>query len=67
MKNFVKRKFESNIRQGKLAEISDLLINYISIIEREAFKHVSVDTLYKILKSLNVSMKELIENNRQEK
>lgn len=67
MKNFVKRKFEPNIRQGKLAEISDLLINYISIIEREAFKHVSVDTLYKILKSLNVSMKELIENNRQEK
>lgn len=65
--NIVKRRHELNIGQEKLAEASDLSINYISRIERGASKHVSADTLYKISKSLNVSMEELMENNKQEK
>ena len=65
--NIVKRRHELNISQEKLAEASDLSINYISRIERGASKHVSADTLYKISKSLNVSMEELMENNKQEK
>ena len=59
--NIVKRRHELNISQEKLAEASDLSINYISRIERGASKHVSADTLYKISKSLNVSMEELME------
>ena len=46
--NIVKRRHELNISQEKLAEASDLSINYISRIERGASKHVSADTLYKI-------------------
>ena len=65
--NIVKRRHELNISQEKLAEASDLSINYISRIERGVSKHVSADTLYKISKSLNVSMEELMENNKQEK
>lgn len=58
--NIVKRRHELNISQEKLAEASDLSINYISRIERGVSKHVSADTLYKISKSLNVSMEELM-------
>lgn len=65
--NIVKRRHELNISQEKLAEASDLSINYISRIEHGASKHVSADTLYKISKNLNVSMEELMENNKQEK
>ena len=54
--NIVKRRHELNISQEKLAEASDLSINYISRIERGVSKHVSADTLYKISKSLDRSL-----------
>lgn len=59
--NIVKRRHALNISQETLAEASDLSINYISRIERGASKQVSANTLYKISKSLNVSMEELME------
>ncbi|MBB1123206.1 helix-turn-helix domain-containing protein [Limosilactobacillus albertensis] len=59
--NIANRRHALNISQEKLAEASDLSINYISRIERGASKHISAESLYKISKSLNISMESLME------
>ncbi|MFR0509538.1 helix-turn-helix domain-containing protein [Limosilactobacillus reuteri subsp. suis] len=59
--NIAKRRHALNISQEKLAEASDLSINYISRIERGASKHISAESLYRISKSLNISMETLME------
>lgn len=56
----VKRRKELNITQEKLAEKSNLSINYISRIERGSSTNISANSLYKISKALNVPMELLM-------
>ena len=64
-KNIVKRRKELNITQEKLAESSDLSINFISRIERGVSTHISADTLFNISKALNFSMENLITDSEE--
>lgn len=48
--------------QEELDENSDLSINFISRIERGSSTHISANSLFKISKTLNVVMEELMDN-----
>lgn len=59
-KNIVKRRKKLNITQEKLAENSNLSINFISRIERGVSTHISADTLFNVSRALNISMESLV-------
>ena len=61
IKNMIKYRKEANLSQEKLAELSDLSINYIGEIERNTRK-VSIDTIEKIAIGLNVKPNELLDS-----
>lgn len=56
----VSRRKELNLTQEKLAESSNLSINYISRIERGTSSHISAISLYKIANALNMPMEVLM-------
>lgn len=58
--NVSKRRHELNMTQEQLAELSDLSINFISKVERGAATDIKANTLYRLAKSLNVSMESLL-------
>lgn len=58
-KNIVKRRHELHMTQQKLAELSDLSINFISRLERGGSTEVSSSTLKRLADALGVSMDSL--------
>ena len=58
-KNVRNRRLELNLSQERLAELADLHPNYISLIERSKC-NLSVVTLYKLAKALEVEICNLI-------
>lgn len=58
--NVSSRRHELGMTQEKLAELSDLSINFISKVERGAATDIKAGTLHSLAKALNVSMDELM-------
>lgn len=58
--NVASRRHELGMIQEKLAELSDLSINFISKVERGAATDIKAGTLQSLAKALNVSMDELM-------
>lgn len=58
--NVSSRRHELGMTQEKLAELSDLSINFISKVERGAATDIKAGTLQSLAKALNVSMDELM-------
>lgn len=63
--NNIKRiRKEKNLTQEKLAEISDLSISYVKQIEStKDYKNLTLTTMLKISKALEVSINELFKDN----
>lgn len=61
--NIARERHKQNMTQEQLSEFSDLTINYLSKIERGTVKQVGANTLYKISKSLGVTMDSLMTGN----
>ena len=57
IKEFRKR---AGLTQAKLAELTDMSINYVGLIERGK-RSAAVDTLYRISKVLDVELKEIFD------
>lgn len=62
--NIKKYRKLNNLTQEQLAEMADLSSSYIKQIESEKyFKNITLNTLFKISKALDVEITELFENN----
>ena len=57
-----KKKHLSGMTQEKLAEYSNLSVNYISKIEREKKQNVSIEKLVDICNALNISVEEILDS-----
>lgn len=64
-KNIANERRKQKMTQEQLAEFSDLTVNYLSKIERGLAKKISVASLYKITKTLNISTDYLIQQNQE--
>ena len=64
-KNIANERRKQKMTQEQLAEFSDLTVNYLSKIERGLAKKISVESLYKITKALNISTDYLIQQNHE--
>lgn len=64
--NMKKERIRQGISQEKLAEMSDLHRTYISFVERGK-RNVSINTLDKIAKALNVDPSTLLMKEREDK
>lgn len=65
-KNIVKRRHELKITQQRLAELSDLSINFISRLERGSSNDVSSTTLLRLATALGTSMDDLMRSPTKE-
>lgn len=59
--NIKKLRQQKKISQEKLARLTDISLNTLTKIESGFTKRPSIQTIYKIAKTLNVSMENLME------
>ena len=60
-KNIIKHRKKNNISQEELASLAGLHRTYIGMVER-CKKNITILSLYKLAKALNVSLEELVKN-----
>lgn len=59
-----KRRHQQHITQERLADISDMTVNYLSKIERGVVSNISADKLAKIAHALDTTMDSLMNGKR---
>ena len=66
IKNIKKYRIMNNLTQEQLAEMTDLSSSYIKQIESQRyFKNITINTLFKIAKALNINVSDLFSQTTQ--